>query len=80
MRTYLILRERAAAFRADPEVQDAMRAARVEQLAIPTLTEGESPADLRAEAFDADAAGKRSMAYGRLDQLAVEHILGARVG
>ena len=78
MRTYLILRERAAAFRADPEVRDAMRAARVEQLAIPTLTEGESVTDLRAETFDADAAGKRSMSYGRLDQLAIEHMLGAR--
>ena len=55
-----------------------MRAARVEQLAIPTLTEGESVTDLRAETFDADAAGKRSMSYGRLDQLAIEHMLGAR--
>jgi xylose isomerase len=78
MRTYLILRERAAAFRADPEVQEAMRAARVDQLAVPTLGDGESAADLRAEAFDAEAAGKRSMAYGKLDQLGIEHILGAR--
>jgi xylose isomerase len=78
MRTYLVLRERAAAFRADPEVQEAMKAARVDQLAIPTIGEGESVADLRAESFDPDAAGKRSMSYGRLDQLAIEHILGAR--
>jgi xylose isomerase len=78
MRTYLILRERAAAFRSDPEVQEALRAARADQLAVPTLGEGEDIASLRAEAFDADAAGKRSMSYGRLDQLAIEHILGAR--
>ena len=78
MRTYLILRERAAAFRADPEVQEALKAARVDQLARPTIGEGESLADLRAESFDPDAAGKRSMSYGRLDQLAIEHILGAR--
>jgi xylose isomerase len=78
MRTYLILRERAASFRADPEVQEARRASRVEELAIPTIGEAESVADLRAESFDPDVAGKRSMSYGRLDQLAIEHILGAR--
>ena len=33
MRTYLLLRERAAAYRADPEVQAAMLAARQDQLA-----------------------------------------------
>src|SRR5688500_4706552 len=70
MRTYLILRERAAAFRADPEVQAALRASRVDELAIPTIGDGESVADLRAESFDPDVAGKRSMSYGRLDQLA----------
>ena len=37
MRNYLILREKVAAFRADPEVQEALRAARVDQLAVPTL-------------------------------------------
>ena len=55
-----------------------MKAARVDQLAVPTLSDAESVADFRAEPFDADAAGKRSMAYGKLDQLAIEHILGAR--
>jgi xylose isomerase len=78
MRTYLILRERARAFRADPEVQAALKAARVDQLAVPTLADGESLADLGADDFDPDEAGRRSMAYGHLDQLAIEHILGAR--
>lgn len=32
MRTYLLLKERAAAFRADPEVQEALAAARVDEL------------------------------------------------
>src|SRR3712207_7287870 len=32
MRTYLLLKERAAAFRADPEVQEALAAARVPEL------------------------------------------------
>jgi hypothetical protein len=28
--------------------------------------------------IDAAAAGKRSMSYARIDQLAIEHMLGAR--
>ncbi|MDA0632872.1 xylose isomerase [Nonomuraea sp. MCN248] len=83
MRTYLLLKERAAAFRADPEVQEALRAARLDDLARPTLADGESLADLLAdraafEEFDPDAAGRRGMAFERLDQLAMEHLLGAR--
>jgi xylose isomerase len=78
MRTYLILKERAAAFRADPEVQAALKAARVDELDTPTMSDGETLEALRAEEIDAVAAGKRSMSYGRIDQLAIEHILGAR--
>jgi xylose isomerase len=83
MGTYLLLRERARAFRADPEVGEALAAARVGELATPTLGAGESYDDLLAdrsayEDFDADAAGERGGAYVRLNQLAVEHLLGAR--
>lgn len=82
MRNYLILRERAAAFRADPAVQEALRASRLDQLARPTLREGETPAQLLAdrsafEEFDAEAAAERGMAFERLDQLAMDHLLGA---
>ncbi|MEZ5220548.1 MAG: xylose isomerase [Ilumatobacteraceae bacterium] len=83
MRTYLLLKERAAAFRADPEVQDALRAAGVDALAVPTLAAGETYADLLAdpgsfETFDVEAAGARAHGATRLDQLAIEHLLGAR--
>jgi xylose isomerase len=83
MRTYLLLKERAQAFRADPEVQEAMQASRVTELAVPTLADGESYAELLAdrsafEDFDADAVGERGYGFGRLDQLAVEHLVGAR--
>jgi xylose isomerase len=83
MRTYLLLKERATAFRADPEVQEALGAARVPELAQPTLAEGESYEDLLAdrsafEEFDADAAGRQGYGVVRLSQLAVEHLLGAR--
>ncbi|MGI5467585.1 xylose isomerase [Streptomyces sp. CA-132043] len=78
MRNYLILRERAAAFRADPEVQQALRDSRLDQLAQPTAADG--LAALRAdrtayEEFDVAAAAGRSMAFERLDQLAMEHLL-----
>ncbi|NUW41337.1 xylose isomerase [Nonomuraea rhodomycinica] len=80
MRTYLILREKARAFRADPEVQQALAASRVDQLAVPTLAPGETLADLAAEEFDPDAAAERGYHFTHLNQLALEHLLGARGG
>ena len=77
MRTYLILKERAAAFRADPRVQEALRNARVDELAVPTVAEGETIDDLRAEDFDVEAAAARGMHFEALDQLAMDHLLGA---
>jgi xylose isomerase len=83
MRTYLLLKERAAAFRADPEVREALADAAVPDLAVSTLADGETPEDLLAderafERFDADARGARPHGATRIDQLAVEHLLGAR--
>ena len=83
MRTYLLLKERAAAFRADTEVQEALAAAGVPNLSVPTLAPGETYADLLAdptsfETFDADGKGDRAHGVSRLDQLAVDHLLGAR--
>jgi xylose isomerase len=80
MRTYLILKERARAFRADPEVQEALAASRVDQLSVPTLGADETYASLADDAFDLDAAAARGYHYERLDQLAIEHLLGARGG
>ncbi|HEX5115584.1 MAG TPA: xylose isomerase [Pseudonocardiaceae bacterium] len=82
MRTYLLLRERAAAFRADPRVAEALHAARVDELAVPTLGAGETTADLLAdrsayEDFDPDKAAERGYGFVALNQLAVEHLLGA---
>jgi len=83
MRTYLLLKQRAAAFRADPEVQAALAVSGVPELSIPTMAPGESIADLLAdpaafEEFDADAAGARGYGFVALNQLALEHLLGAR--
>jgi len=83
MQMYLLLKERARAFRADPEVQEALETAGVAQLREPTLAAGETYSALMAdadafEAFDVDAAGARGYGFVRLNQLAVEHLLGAR--
>ncbi|GAA3507280.1 xylose isomerase [Streptomyces showdoensis] len=81
MRNYLLLKERAAAFRADPEVRAALAASRLDELAVPTAADGLAGllGDPTAyETFDADAAAGRSMAFERLDQLALEHLLGVR--
>jgi xylose isomerase len=84
MRTYLLLKERAASFRADPEVQEALAASRVGEIREPTLGHGESYDDLLAdrdsfEDFDTDAYfGGKGFGFVRLNQLALEHLLGAR--
>jgi len=84
MRMYLLLKERAAAFRADPDVQEALAASKVAELSAPTLSEGESYDDLLAdrsafEDFDTDQYfGGKSFGFVHLQQLAVEHLMGAR--
>ncbi|GAA1545370.1 xylose isomerase [Actinomadura kijaniata] len=78
MRNWLILREKVRAFRADPEVQEALRAARVDELAQSTLAEGESWRDVRDFTPDIDALAARGAAFERLDQLALEHLYGVR--
>jgi xylose isomerase len=80
MRTYLLLKERAEAFRADPRVAEALAASRVPELARPTLDAGEGWQGLLAgdDGFDPDAAAARGMHYEHLDQIALEHLMGAR--
>jgi xylose isomerase len=84
MRTYLLLKERAQAFRADPEVQAALEAAKVAELAKPTLNDGETYEQLLAdrsawEDFDTSAyLGGKGFGFVKLQQLATEHLLGAR--
>jgi xylose isomerase len=84
MRTYLLLKERAARFRADPEVQEALAASRVAQVNEPTLNAGETYDGLLAdrssfEDFDTDSYfGGKGFGFVRLNQLALEHLLGAR--
>jgi len=82
MRMYLLLKERARAFRADPEVQEALQAARVQELSVPTLSPDEKWSDIidsnTIAGFDVDGAGEKGYGFVRLHQLAVEHLMGAR--
>jgi xylose isomerase len=78
MRNWLILREKVRAFRADPEVAEALRAARVDELATPTLGDGEDWRAVREFTPDIDALATRGAAFERLDQLALEHLYGVR--
>ncbi|MEU6037657.1 xylose isomerase [Actinomadura sp. NPDC047616] len=78
MRNWLILREKVRAFRADPEVGEALRAARVDELGTPTLAEGEDWRSVREFTPDVEALAARGAAFERLDQLALEHLYGVR--
>jgi xylose isomerase len=78
MATYLMLKEKAQAFRADPRVTEAMEYAGVLDLAAPTISEGEALEEFRKadDGFDPDHAAERDFGFVRLQQLAVEHLLG----
>lgn len=80
MRTYKILKARAQAFDADPEVA-ALRAPQPDG-SIDPLLEGGYSADkasgLRALEIDVDAVASRGLGYERLDQLMMEHLMGVR--
>ena len=77
MRTYLILQERAAAFRSDPRTKAAFDKSGVTELLQPTVANGESWRDIQNESFDVETAGKRGYHYEELDQLALEYLIGA---
>ena len=78
MSTYLMLADKARAFRADPRVQEAMAYAGVRELAQPTLADGESLADFLAtdDGFDPDKAAERDFGFVALQHLAMEHLIG----
>ena len=76
MRTYIILQERARAFRADPRTKAALEKSGVNELLQPTASAGETWKEIAQDSFDVDAAGKRGYHYEELDQLALEYLIG----
>jgi len=81
MRTYLILKEKAAQWNADPEIQ-ALRADINQDNGSTDAFKGaysRAKADaLKAASFDRRALGARGLGYERLDQLTAELLLGVR--
>jgi xylose isomerase len=79
MRTYNILKERARSFDADPEVR-ALLAEKRDAKVDPLLSGyGRDKARrLRELPHDPDALARTGLGYERLDQILVEHLLGAR--
>ena len=80
MRTYLILKEKAARFNADPEIQGILSglAALGEGEGAPGAFTRAGARELRARAFDLPAMRSRGYGYERLDQLTMEVLLGVR--
>ena len=79
MRTYKILKARAAAFDADAEVRDLLAA--TGNADIDPLLRGytrDKAARVRALDIDPEALARRGLRYERLDQIMMEYLLGAR--
>jgi xylose isomerase len=76
MRTYLILKDKAARWNADAEIQGLVR-----DLSKPSIVGAystESAAALKARTFDRLALSAKGLGYERLDQLTTEVLLGVR--
>jgi xylose isomerase len=81
MRTYLILKEKAAQFTADKEIQALLAEINAEDQAMTALLgkyTKQKAATLKAHAFDREAISKRGLKYERLDQLVFELLMGVR--
>ncbi len=80
MRTYLILKEKAARWQADPEIGEIVAGLNAAtQPAPPVGVYSAAGAQaLRDTVFDRAALGARELYYERLDQLTVELLLGVR--
>ncbi len=78
MRTYSMLKEKAARWNADPLIQDLLNELHP-GAHTPLEPYSQSAAEgLKSMEFDRQALGARGLAYERLDQLTVELLLGVR--
>jgi xylose isomerase len=81
MRTYLILKEKAERFNADPEVQALLAAIKADDGSFAYLNQGysaDAATRLRATQFDRAALASRPLPYEKLDQLTMDILLGVR--
>jgi len=80
MRTYLMLKERAARWNADRAIQALLQEIRQTGQGAPTLSaySPQSRDTLLGEKFDRIALAEKGLTYERLDQLTVDLLLGVR--
>jgi xylose isomerase len=81
MRTYLILKEKAAQFNADSEIQELLAEIKADDGSMNPYfgSYSRDKADaLKSHTFDRVAMGKKGQPYERLDQLVIELLLGVR--
>jgi len=81
MRTYLILKEKAGQFNADPEIQELLAQIHRDDGSMDAFKgtySTEKAKALKAHAFDRSAMAERGQPYEKLDQLLIELLLGVR--
>ena len=81
MRTYLILKEKAAQWNADKEIQALVAEINADDGSMDKYFgnySSQKAEALKAETFDRPALGARGLSYERLDQLTAELLLGVR--
>lgn len=81
MRTYLILKEKAAQFNADPEIQALLAQINADDGSLAQFSGAYSAGkaqSLKAYEFDRAALGQRGQPYEQLDQLTIDLLLGVR--
>ncbi len=81
MRTYLILKDKAAQFKADSEIQALLAEVKADDGSMSQFfgkyTAGKAQF-LKAHTFDRPALGQRGQPYEKLDQLTIDLLLGVR--
>jgi xylose isomerase len=81
MRTYLILKEKAAQFNADAEIQAILQEVNADDGSMAPYFgryNQQKAKALKAASFDRLALGQRGLKYERLDQLTIDLLLGVR--
>jgi xylose isomerase len=81
MRTYLMLKSKAARFNADAEIQALLAEINHQDQSVQvdySKYSRESATALKVQVFDRPAIASRGFCYERLDQLTIDLLLGER--
>ena len=81
MRTYLILKDKAAQFKADKEIQALLAEINADDSSMSQYFgkySHEKAKALKDQSFDRSAISSKGLQYERLDQLTIDLLLGVR--